>query len=301
MAGMTGCGCIHERDGSCGANGHLTCGARAIGACPFRHAVEAATYCDDFEQTRPGVTAAFDVTASWAQVKAKAEAIVAAGGVSILSDDKDGVDAMVRTDMLRGRFPVTAGGPYEVMLIRRGWLGAPGYGGWIQAYLCDCEWSKYNDGRPGAAYKGRMCSHAAAALFATNAKARKSFFGDRKASMDSGELFYTTVEAVFDDSSDAKRRLSSVDDRDVARMCDQMVVRPICEGQAVVEWNGLSRHVSYDEGTGRVAMVAEATRRFTGAEMQELVDEIDGRPLHNADRFDEHDRYVVPDDDIALR
>ena len=126
--------------------------------------------------------AAFEKSASWEDVRAKAQAIVDNGGVEIYEDSPTQVGAYVMSGVVAGMYPVTDGGPYDVILSKRSWENKGNVGGWVQAFLCDCMWGQYHSGRPGAGYSGRFCSHAMATLLVSNARASKGFMGDRTAS-----------------------------------------------------------------------------------------------------------------------
>ena len=126
-------------------------------------------------------------SAKWEDVKAKGEAIVAAGGVEIVNENSSEIEAYVMSGDVEGEFPVFDGGPYHVILSKRSWDNKPNVGGWIQGYLCDCVWGSYNSGEPGPRYQGRFCSHAYATLLVANARARNEFMNDRTASASRGE------------------------------------------------------------------------------------------------------------------
>lgn len=129
------------------------------------------------------IEASFEKSASWESVRAKGEAILANGGVEIYRNDAKEVAAYVMSGVVEGQFPVTDGGPYEVILSKRSWENR-NTGGWVQGWLCDCVWGFYHSGAPGLAgrFSGRFCSHAYAVLMAANMRARKDFMGDRTAS-----------------------------------------------------------------------------------------------------------------------
>lgn len=158
-----------------------------MGTCPYSNPQDRIISCSLSAVDVTEKTSSIEKRAAWADVKAKAEAIVATGGVVITRDDSDEVDATVMSAQVADKFKVTQGGPYDVILARRGWNKSPNYGGWIQGYLCDCKWASFHDGAPGfngrSGWQGRMCSHALATLIESNARARKEFFGDRTASM----------------------------------------------------------------------------------------------------------------------
>lgn len=126
--------------------------------------------------------------ASWDDVKAKGDAILANGGVEIYRNDSQEVGAYVMSGVVEGMFPVSDGGPYEVILSKRSWNNSQNVGGWCQGFLCDCVWGSYHSGSPGhgGRWSGRFCSHAWATLKAANMRARGEFFGDRTASVDGG-------------------------------------------------------------------------------------------------------------------
>ena len=125
-----------------------------------------------------------DKLAKWADVKSKGEAIAAVGGVEIIAETKDEIEAYVMSIDVADEFPVTDGGPYHVILSKRSWENQKNVGGWIQGYLCDCLWGTYNSGEPGPRYRGRFCSHAYATLLVSNARARRDFMNDRTAAVE---------------------------------------------------------------------------------------------------------------------
>ena len=119
--------------------------------------------------------------ARWADVKAKGEAIVAAGGVTIIEDTPTEVVALVMSGDVSDEFPVYDGGPYEVTLSKVSWENQENVGGWVQGFLCECQWGQYNSGDPSEGrWKGRFCSHAYAALLVSNQRARGEFMNDRR-------------------------------------------------------------------------------------------------------------------------
>lgn len=123
--------CIRRHSGKCG--GRTT--------CPFRTFLERAVYCHDFvpDDHDPCIrTSMMEREAAWADVKAKGEAIVAAGGVEILEDNPAYVEALVMSGDVAGSFPVYDGGPYRVILSKKSWENKSNVGGWIQGYLCEC-------------------------------------------------------------------------------------------------------------------------------------------------------------------
>lgn len=141
--------------------------------------------------------AAWEKTASWEDVRNKAIAICSYGGVEIYRDDAQEVGAYVMSGVVEGLFPVSDGGPYEVILSKKSWENSNA-GGWVQAFFCDCMWGQYHSGRPGAGWAGRMCSHAYAALMESNARAKGDFTGDRTASLKYNEdNFYDGTKAVW--------------------------------------------------------------------------------------------------------
>ena len=139
---MENCCCIHDMDGRCRMGARLSCGAVVDGECPFHgEAAQQALYCGSFRlpDAHDG-----EVTASWEDVKAKGEAIVASGGVSIIDETPTEVHSTVLSDVVRGqygphgRIRVDLGGPYDVTLSKRSWENHQNVGGWIQGYLCSC-------------------------------------------------------------------------------------------------------------------------------------------------------------------
>lgn len=127
---MTGrCEFLHS-DGECWA-GH--------GTCPHSFK-EGALHCPSFIPHQPDTErlSSFQKQAKWADVAAKGRAIYEAGGVEITRNDSYELDALVMSGDVADRFPVTDGGPYPVTLAKTAWSGAPNYGGWVQAYFCEC-------------------------------------------------------------------------------------------------------------------------------------------------------------------
>lgn len=158
--------------------GMCACG----GACPYTDGCQQALECDKFAYGDIGVkTSAMAKQAAWKDVSDKAKAIVASGGVAIVEDNAEQIRAYVMSGQVADRFPVTDGGPYEVILAKRTWDLKSNVGGWIQGYLCDCKWGYYNSGQPGNRWQGRFCSHAYAALLEANARARGDFMRNKAA------------------------------------------------------------------------------------------------------------------------
>ena len=149
-----GC-CVHDGD-ACAVHGMLECGATVDGRCPFSgNATEQAVYCSSYAQDAPdGKTAE-----AWVDVKRKGELIYSRGGVTNLRESPVEVDATVRSDMLRGEkgVRVDLGGPYEVTLSKRSWENRNNVGGYVQGFLCECQWGQYHSGQPGSGWQGRLC------------------------------------------------------------------------------------------------------------------------------------------------
>lgn len=139
--------------------------------------------CDGFLPDCQEKIGSMSKQASWESVRDKGRAIYEYGGVEIVEEDSEQITAYVMSGIVDGWFPVTDGGPYEVILSKRSWENSGNVGGWVQGFLCECKWGFYHSGRPGAGWQGRFCSHAYAALLASNARAKKDFFGDRTASV----------------------------------------------------------------------------------------------------------------------
>lgn len=163
-------------------------GCRRDGLCPYDCAADAAVRCANYIQDDKTKTSAIDKLAAWADVSDKAHAIVATGGVEIVEENAQEVRAYVMSGQVADRFPVTDGGPYEVILSKKSWGNKGNVGGWLQGYLCSCAWGYWNSGEPGPRYRGRLCSHSFAALLVANMRARQDFMGDRAAM----KLAYTT-------------------------------------------------------------------------------------------------------------
>lgn len=392
MSSMDKCYWLHN-DGGCYQQLCNDSGKTVhVGRCPFADALSGQiSYCDMFipDDVPNERTSAFEKRASWADVAAKGRDIVATGGVRIIEENSEQIEAVVTSYQVAGAFPVYQGGPYDVILSKKSWENSGNVGGWIQGYLCSCEWGKYNSGQPGPGWRGRFCAHAYATLLESNARARKDFMGERTASMRTygtcevcGE--YTDVDVktgmceschgktVFESivsaawSSDKRTAakaeaflVESVDNSEISAVCDEIEMRDIDERTALACWNGYRALVSkcaygdfilWDEDgyeascelpdgsscdvfensdgeyvwelysphgeyvdsergydsledaksgfekkvgvqrmSGRAKRVAAstrtATRHFTYAEMLELENEIEGKPLHNEDRL----------------
>lgn len=166
-------------DGRC-AKGGCVCAALAgdFGDVRFQ------PMCDGFLPDCQERIGGMSKQASWESVRDKGRAIYAAGGVEIHEETPEQIMAYVMSGVVEGEYPVTDGGPYEVILSKRSWENKGNVGGWVQGFLCDCKWGFYHSGHPGAGWQGRFCSHAYATLLAANARARSDFFGDRTASRD---------------------------------------------------------------------------------------------------------------------
>ena len=109
------------------------------GTCPLSFK-EGALWCPSFAPYQPEDVrlSSMQKQAKWQDVADKGRAIYESGGVEITRDDSWEVDALVMSGQVADRFPVVDGGPYEVTLARRSWTHAPNYGGWVQAYFCEC-------------------------------------------------------------------------------------------------------------------------------------------------------------------
>lgn len=290
-----------------------------LGACSYERSDERLLHCplavaDDMRKT-----SMLEKRAAWADVKAKAEAIAATGGVVITRDDSEEVDAVVTSAQVAGRFPVYRGGPYGVILARKGWNKSPNYGGWVQGYLCDCKWGSYHDGAPGhssrSGWGGRMCSHALATLMVSNARARKEFFGDRTASMvynETGfcshcgkygerdglhelcpdcfedEVFNAMVARLYSTNEGERREAVAFLDESAP----ETMQRGIREAMRVHEYGGV---MCVSAGARRVALPVaaksnsgynkSATRIFSQQEQKELQEESTGQLARNRDRY----------------
>ena len=145
--------CVHDGD-RCRIGGVLECGGVVDGRCPFHgDPASQAVYCSDFSQD----PSSCGRTASWDDVKRKGEAIYRAGGVRDMDVTPVEVDATVYSDVVASQFPVDDGGPYEVTLSKRSWENHGNVGGWVQGFLCECQWGQYNSCQPGSRWQGRFC------------------------------------------------------------------------------------------------------------------------------------------------
>lgn len=271
-----------------------------VGRCPFADALSGQiSYCDMFvPDDEPDVrTSAFEKRASWADVAAKGRDIVATGGVHIVEENSEQIEAVVTSYQVAGAFPVYMGGPYDVILSKRSWENSRNVGGWVQGYLCSCEWGKYNSGQPGPGWQGRFCAHAYATLLEANARARSEFMGERTARVKTygicetcGE--YTEVDvrtgmcegchdkAVFEsivsaawatnkkEAAKAEAFLvESVDNSEISAVCGQIEMRDIDENTSLACWNGYRAIVSRSK---KVAMSAKFVTPYGSVELAEL-------------------------------
>lgn len=157
----------------------------ACGTCPYSFE-EGACRCAMFAPHEPNSKLSyFEKRASWDDVAAKGRAIVASDGVEIIRDDAQEVEAWVMSGQLEGqlndlgrKIDITDGGPYDVILSKKSWQRKTNVGGWVQGYLCDCDWGKWHSGSPGDSPNFvRFCSHAYALMLYKNMRARKDFLG----------------------------------------------------------------------------------------------------------------------------
>lgn len=185
--------CIYRHNGQCLRD---VGGKRlACGRCSYCNSVERLGDCpwsvpDDGFDVK---TSSIEKRAKWADVAAKAWAIIDTGDIEIMREDADEVEALVMSyevqlmiNPIDGKpFPVTDGGPYDVILSKRSWENSSNVGGWLQGFLCDCLWGQHHSGSPDdpGLWAGRLCSHAAAIVFALNIRARKDFMNDRTAGL----------------------------------------------------------------------------------------------------------------------
>ena len=111
--------------------------------------------------SRLQVEAAFEFTAAWADVRAKASEIRSAGGGRIVSVSGDMASGRVVTGEIRGSSSV-----YETSI-----TSEPGRQS-VAMWSCGCPWAAYSWGRSGRwkKYEGRMCSHALALTYETQAR-----------------------------------------------------------------------------------------------------------------------------------
>lgn len=116
---------------------HLGCSRTKLRACPY-HCDCDAIACSDYIYDDHTKTSALDKLAAWADVSEKAHAIVETGGVEIIEETPQEVRAYVMSGQVSDRFPVSDGGPYEVILSKKSWGNKGNVGGWVQGYLCNC-------------------------------------------------------------------------------------------------------------------------------------------------------------------
>lgn len=286
-----------------------------MGECPYQNPDERLLFCSLAAADDMRKTSMIEKRAAWADVKAKAEAIAATGGVVITRDDSEEVDSIVTSAQVSGRFPVYKGGPYDVILAKRAWQNERNVGGWVRSFLCDCKWASYHDGEPGSGWQGRFCSHALATLMVSNARARSDFFGDRTASMVYNETGFCShcgkygerdglhelcPDCFEDEAFNAMvARLYSTNEgerREAVAFLDGSVPegmqRGIREAMRVHEYGGV---MCVSAGAHRAALPVaaksnsgynkSATRIFSQQEQKELQDESAGQLARNRDRY----------------
>ncbi len=299
--------CEWEHNGNC----RVSVAGRDVdcGECPYKNglaAVRCSIFCPHEESLKK--LSSIEKVAAWKDVAAKGRAIAAAGGVEIVRDDSDEIEGYVMSGVVAGQFPVSDGGPYDTILSKGSWVKAPNYGGWIQGYLCDCDWGFYHGGMADGVHRfaGRFCSHAMALLIVANARARGEFMNDRTGSVytlgeckacgqyghvspinglcptcERKKTFDAFVASTFCNSLIASKWLvTNGDDELVAKIAKEASVEDVDSGVSVVSWNGYRAMA-----TPKMAGIKDATRHFTYAEMDELDHEIDGKQLHNRGRL----------------
>ena len=115
----------------------------------------AADYAERIQERMP-VAAAFEFTASWRDVQAKAKRIRSEGNVEIISASPEFIVGYVQgdTDRYETRLQYEAGTKRAAM------------------WECGCDWALYSWGRSGRwkKYEGRMCSHALALSYEAQAR-----------------------------------------------------------------------------------------------------------------------------------
>jgi hypothetical protein len=287
----------------------------ALGGCPHGDPEERVLRCplaavDDMEKT-----SMIEKRAAWADVKAKAEAIAATGGVVITRDDSEEVDSIVTSAQVSGRFPVYKGGPYGVILAKKAWENEHNVGGWVQSYLCDCKWGSYHDGQPGAGWQGRFCGHALATLMVSNARARSNFFGDRTASMvynETGfcshcgkygerdglhelcpecfeeEAFNAMVARLYSENEEERREAVAFLDQSVPETMQRGIRDAMKEhefGGVMCVSAGAHRVALPVAASGKCGYNKSATRIFSQQEQKALQEESLGQLARNRDRY----------------
>jgi hypothetical protein len=230
------------------------------------------------------------------------------------------------TDTVIQNFPVSDGGPYDVILSKKSWGNEENVGGWVQGYLCDCTWGSYHsgDGSGGGKWSGRFCSHAYATLLAANMRARQEFMNDRRAGRmakilgecaECGEIrdisprsglcrdcqdrltFNAFVTAGWNSDKTASEDAiefmdENASEEDVDRISDEIERVQIDGHTALLRWNGYRAIVNTEDPDTRQASRKDATRHFTYAEMLELDEEIDDKPLHNKNRLRDYPKEL---------
>lgn len=198
---------------------------------------------------------------------------------------------------------MTQGGPYDVILAKKGWENSGNVGGWIAGYLCSCLWGQYHSGEPSSGFGGRFCSHCYATMLVANARARSEFMNDRTASRNmnmicrcercgevsnvgddmmcetcSQQTAFEAIASVAFGCGGKKEAgmVSRMNPDRVADICDEMSVCDLGGGAKMAMWRGLKAVFSSDRKT--------ATRFFAGYEQEELQDENMGAIARNTDR-----------------
>ena len=301
--------CEWEHNGNC--NAFVAGMQRECGRCPYSSGL-AAVRCSMFCPHEKALEhlSSLEKTAAWRDVADKGRAIAEQGGVEIVRNDSDEVEAYVMSGVVDGQFPVSDGGPYDTILAKGSWVKAPNYGGWVQGFLCDCDWGDFHGGMADGRHRwaGRFCSHAYATLIVTNSRARNNFMGDRVGSAyilgeceacgqyghvspvnglchecESKKTLDAFVASAFCSSGAADEWLvKNADENLLAKIAKEAKIEDVDESVSIVSWNGYRV-----AATRKNAGVKDATRHFSGQEMQELEHEIDGLPLHNKGRLKE--------------
>lgn len=317
--------CIFFKSGSCvqGVDQGRKVASVYLGSCPYDQE-DRLTSCAMSVVDVTEKTAMREKRAAWVDVKAKAEAIVATGGVVITRNDSQEVDATVMSRQVAPRFPVSQGGPYDVILSKRSWENQKNVGGWLQAFLCSCEWGNYHSGTPGSGFSGRMCSHSFATLIVANVRAKSDYFGDRTASkmMNPGETgrcqcgnvgrldlvtslceecvneraFYAMVARLYSTNEDERREAVAFL-QDTTTEAQQRQIR---ESMSVTSIGSLrkitsGKHKAVVDAGGNISATnaKSASRIFSQEEIDRLQDENLGQLARNHDRYQAEDKYQL--------
>jgi ribosomal protein S18 acetylase RimI-like enzyme/8-oxo-dGTP pyrophosphatase MutT (NUDIX family) len=190
---------------------------------------------DNFRSASLQTHAAFEMTATWKDIQAKAKRIRSEGGVRLVSVADNVVVAHVKGD----------NGVYETELVRY-----PGKKN-AAAWHCGCKWSSYSWGRSGPwkRYEGRMCSHALAVQYEAQSRGAHG----REMTLDEKQPAWMDAKHVHrpGDFSKDKQRYSSIETLGAGNLNLELVVNgdPMSARKMVWEARSFGGPLSEKHGT----------------------------------------------------